>query len=196
MFLIKSITMKIFTLVIASVLLVFFSGNVAAVTISQCQLPDGSIEFTNQGCSKKGQLHARRTFSKNLNQSEVINVRKTKKRQQKLFKQPSFVRLQDKLIKSDNLTEMEKYTQLIIDSVKSSAQQGQLDAAYDMIAATYVRISRYLKKQRWQGQSVDEHVVKIRTLFENILISQSTTSSATELAQVIQNAWLTYLVKT
>lgn len=173
----------------------FLNTQVQAVTISQCQLADGTIEFTNKGCTKSTQLHSRRTFNKDLNNSQLVKVRKTK-RKQKLFKQKSFVHLQNKLIKAKNLSEMEKHAQIITDTVKASAQQGQLDAAYDMVAATYVKISKYLKNKRWTGEPTADYMTKIRSLFEEILISQSTTSSAQEMTLIIQNAWKSYLLNT
>lgn len=165
--------------------------NALAVTISKCILPDGSIEFTNNGCSKSNRLQSRRTFSQDLTRSKVkIIVNKTRK--QKPFKQADFVHLQKKLIGAKTIKEMELYSKKIIRNVNTFAQQGKLGAAYNMVAATYVKISKYLKKRQWEGQSVAEYTFKFRTLFEDILITQSTTSSSTELNQAIQNAWQNY----
>lgn len=181
-------TLKLSFLIIISLLL---SSNVHSVTISQCILPDGSIEFTNQGCSKSNRLHSRRMFSNDLSRSDVKIIKK-KSRKQKPFKQAAFVQLQEKLLGAKDSTEMEQYARSITRKVNTSAQQGKLTAAYNMIAATYVKLSKYLKKKHWEGQSINEHTVKIRTLFEEILITQSTTSSSAEFLQVIEDAWQNY----
>ena len=174
--------------------LLIMSSTAQAVTISQCVLPDGSIEFTNQGCSKSNQLHSRRTFSNDLTRSQVIRVTKTK-RKPKLFKQRTFVGLQKKLINAQSMSEMKQHSETIIDAVKASAQQGQIMDAYDMIAATYVNLSKYVKQKNWEGKTVESYIYKFQSFFEYILVSQSTTSTANELTQVIQKAWQTYSSK-
>ncbi|MCU7801018.1 MAG: hypothetical protein KZQ70_12990 [gamma proteobacterium symbiont of Lucinoma myriamae] len=55
--------------------LILISHNVMAGSISQCVQPDGTIEFTNKGCSKG----------------------KIKRKRRAAFLQPSFVQLQKKL---------------------------------------------------------------------------------------------------
>jgi len=129
-----------------------------------------------------------------MTRSEVKIVRKRTKAQ-KPFKQAGFVDLQKKLIGAKDLNEMEKYARTITNKVNNSAQQGKLNAAYNMVAATYVKISKYLKKKHWEGQSVAEYTFKIRTLFEDILITQSTTNSSVEFNQIIESAWQNYQTK-
>ena len=100
------------------------------------------------------------------------------------------------MLAAQTLQEMEKYAQTIIGKVRTSAQDGKIKAAYDMVAATYAKISKDLKKSRWEGQSVAEYTLKIQSLFEEIMITQSTISTATELNQVIQTAWENYQAST
>ncbi|MCU7801017.1 MAG: hypothetical protein KZQ70_12985 [gamma proteobacterium symbiont of Lucinoma myriamae] len=61
-----------------------------------------------------------------------------------------------------------------------------------MVAATYVKLSKYMKKRQWEDHSIEAHIPAIRTLFEEILITQSTTSSTIEFNHAVENAWLNY----
>lgn len=183
--------MKFFSVVILLVASISLNSPVLATTIIQCELPDGSIEFTNKGCSKSNPIRSKKNFSIGMTDSYVTKA-KTSVRKQKPFNQASFVQIQKQLLASKSLSEMEKHAQTITEQVKASAQRGQLNAAYDMIAATYVRLSKFLKNKQWQGQSVDTHTIRIRTYFESILISQSTTSTAEEFNEIIQHAWNYY----
>lgn len=63
-----------------------------------------------------------------------------------------------------------------------------------MVAATYVALSKYIKKKQWTEQKVNPLSEKIRQLFENILISQSTTANHSELLKIIQEQWSQYQI--
>ncbi len=164
------------------------SNNIQAVTISQCIQADGTIEFTNQGCSGSSNLSARRVFTKNLTRA-VINKTSTRKHRQKPFRQKEFVQLQTQLLKARSRSEMEKHTRDIMYKINDHARKGNLKAAYNMIAATYAKLAKEHKNQQWKGLSVSKDAQKIQSLFENILITQSTTSKPSELTQIIQTAW-------
>ncbi len=164
------------------------SNNIQAVTISQCVQADGTVEFTNQGCSGSSKRGARHFFSKNFTRS-IINKTSTRKHRQKPFRQKEFVQLQTQLLKAQSLAEMEKHTRDIMYKVNGHAQKGNLRAAYNMIAATYAKLAKEHKKQQWEGVTVSENALKVQSLFENILITQSTTSKPAELTQIIQIAW-------
>ncbi len=58
-----------------------------------------------------------------------------------------------------------------------------------MVAATYVSLSKYMKKRQWEGLQIETQTIKIHSLFEEILITQSTISTANELNQAIETAW-------
>ena len=171
------------------------NGNTQAASIFQCEQPDGTIEFTNQGCSKSNSLYSKRTYTNNFTQANVtlVNNKKAKKKRRSApFTQSSFVHLQSKLLNAQTLVEMEEHAQIITDKISSSAQQGKLNADFDMVAATYAKLSKYMKKKQWEGQSVAEHTSKIRTLFEEILITQSTVSTSSGLELDIEIAWKNY----
>ncbi|MDX2506939.1 MAG: hypothetical protein QNL62_21035 [Gammaproteobacteria bacterium] len=175
---------------------VTMSGNTLATTIFQCELPDGTIEFTNKGCSKSNSLFVRKIVSSS-NTTEVRKKRiKKKNRPRAPFTHTGFINLQNKMLGAQTLQEMEKYAQTIIGKVRTSVQQGKINAAYDMVAATYAKISKAMKKSQWEGQSVAEYTLKIQSLFEEIMITQSTISTTTELNQVIQTAWKNYQAST
>ncbi len=169
-----------------------FSQYAWSVTISQCVQADGTIEFTNQGCSQSSKLSARRVFSNDLTQSYIKNTRTTRhvsKRKQKPFRQKDFIKLQSQLLQAHSLSEMEQLSRTIMYKVNDHARKGNLRAAYNMIAATYARLAKEHKKKQWEGQPVPEHSLKIQKLFESILITQSTTSRPEEMTLIIQNAW-------
>ncbi len=170
----------------------FFSPYAWSVTISQCVQSDGTIEFTNQGCSQSSKLSTRRVFSNDLTQSYIKNnhgSRQTSKRKQKPFRQKDFIKLQSQLLQAHNLSEMEQLSRTIIYKVNKHAQKGDLRAAYNMIAATYAKLAKEHKKKHWEGKPVPQHSLKIEELFENILITQPTTSRPEEMTLIIQNAW-------
>lgn len=183
-------------------LLIFFmtfyiviSNNSSASTISRCIQPDGTIEFTNKGCSKANSLHSKKSFTRNFTQSHITTFKKNKSKRAS-FNTSGFIHLQNKMIKAQTLPEMEKHAQTITDKIRSSAQQGKINTAFNMVAATYAKLSKYLKKRQWEGQSVEEYTLKIRSFFEEILITQSTVSTAEEFNRVIQTAWKKYQVNT
>ena len=180
-------------LIIFFIFYIVISSNASASTISRCIQPDGTIEFTNKGCSKANSLHSKNSFARNFTQSHISTFKK-KKSKKASFNTSGFIHLQNKMIKAQTLSEMEKHAQTITDKIRSSAQQGKINTAFNMVAATYAKLSKYLKKRQWEGQSVAGYTHKIRTLFEEILITQSTISTAEELNRVIQTAWKNYQV--
>ncbi len=135
----------------------FFSQYAWSITISQCIQADGTIEFTNQGCSQ--------SYIKNTHTSRHIS-----KRKQKLFRQKDFIKLQSQLLQAHNLSEMERLSRTIMYKVNEHAQKGNLRAAYNMIAATYAKLAKEHKKKHWEGKPVPQHSLKIQELFENVLI--------------------------
>ena len=169
-------------------LTLFLSQNIWSVTISQCIHADGTVEFTNQGCSRSSKLKARRVFSNDLSQSYIKSSR-ISKRKQKPFRQKDFIKLQSRLLQANTLAEMEQYSRTIIYKVNKHVQKGNLRAAYNMIAATYARLAKEYKQKQWKGQPVSAHTLKIQELFEKILVTQSTTSRPEEMTRIIQNAW-------
>ncbi len=146
----------------------FFSQYAWSITISQCIQADGTIEFTNQGCSQ--------SYIKNTHTSRHIS-----KRKQKLFRQKDFIKLQSQLLQAHNLSEMERLSRTIMYKVNEHAQKGNLRAAYNMIAATYAKLAKEHKKKHWEGKPVPQHSLKIQELFENVLITQPTTSRPEEI---------------
>jgi hypothetical protein len=170
-------------------------ANVASATIFQCKQPDGTIEFTNKGCAKSNRLQAKRTFSEGYTKSHIILLgngnksNKKKNRTKAPFRQADFIQVQKKMLGAGSREEMEKFALTITNKVKASAQEGRISDAYNLVAATYAKISKDLKQKQWKGQSTADYSHKIRTLFEDILISQSTISSAKELEKIIQIAW-------
>jgi len=166
----------------------FFIQNTSASGIIQCTQPDGTIEFTNQGCSKSNSISSRSSYKKGAK-----SLRTKKKRNSAPFRQASFVKLQKKLIKAETQDDAEKHARIITKKVRSYAMKGKLKYAYDMIAATYASLSKDIKKKQWDGMEISTQTLKIRTLFEKILITQSSTSNAKELNLAIEDAWTKHL---
>lgn len=171
------------------ILTLLLCNSVIAATITQCTQPDGTIEFTNQGCSKSNSFNSKTSYRHNSNQSLVKKTRKKSNRKSAPFRQTAFLQLQKKLIKAETQKEIEQHAQIITEKVRSHAQKGKLKNAYDMVAATYVKLSKHIKKRQWQGLEINNQTIKIRSLFEDILITQSTISSANELNLAIESAW-------
>ena len=178
---------EIITLFFLSNLLL--SHTAVAAGITKCTQPDGTIEFTNQGCSKSNRFNSKGSYRYNSKQPFVITGWKKNSRKSAAFRQADFVQLQDKLLMAETQEESEQHAQTITDKVRFHAQKGKLKTAYDMIAATYVKLSKHLKKRQWEGQKINAQTHKARTLFEQILITQSTISTADELNQAIEIAW-------
>ncbi len=178
----KQVTL-FFTFLILSI------NNAHASSITQCVQPDGTIEFTNQGCSKSNRYNSKSTYKHNSTQSLVKKTRKKSNRNSAPFRQTSFVQLQKKLLKAETKKESEQHAKIITEKVRSHAQKGKLRNAYDMVAATYVKLSKHIKKRQWEGLEINIQTVKIRSLFEEILITQSTISTAKELNLAIESAW-------
>jgi hypothetical protein len=178
---------------IKSLLVLFFllflvaTGH-ASMTIVQCIQPDGTIEFSNKGCSKSNQLKSKKIYRHDLSSSRVVSVN-AKKKKPRPFRQGSFIKLQQNLIAAQNSDEIKQHARKITDKINYSAQAGQLNAAYDMVAATYAKIARHIKNKRWQGQDVHTHTLKLKNLFESILITQSTTANNGDFKIIVQSAW-------
>ncbi len=171
---------------ITLIIMLLLSNASIAASIIQCTQPDGTIEFTNRGCSKSNAYNSRTTYRPNSSQSLV---RKKTNRKRAPFKQAAFVRLQKKLIMAETSEEMEQQAEIITEKIRSYSQKGKLKKAYDMVAATYVKLSKHLKKEHWEGRQINTDIVRIRSVFEDILITQSTISSANELDLAIETAW-------
>ncbi len=171
------------------ILKLLFINSAIAATITQCTQPDGTIEFTNQGCSKSNSFNSKTSYKHNSNQSLVKKTRKKRNRKSAPFRQTAFIQLQKKLIKAETQKEIEQHAQIITEKVRSHAQKGKLKNAYDMIAATYVKLAKHIKKRQWEGLEINDKTIKIRSLFEEILITQSTISTADELNLAIESAW-------
>ncbi len=172
--------------------LLFISHNAIAEAIYKCTQPDGTIEFTNKDCAKSNQFQSKLSYSRN---STLLLVSKSKIRRSKrsaVFLQPAFVQLQKELIRAETLKDIETHAQTITSKISSHARQGKIKTAYNMVAATYVKLSKHIKKRQWQGQFIEDYIPGIRTLFEEILITQSTITSTVEFNQAIENAWLNY----
>ncbi len=167
----------------------FFCGELNAATITQCVQPDGTIEFTNQGCSKSSRYNSKATFNRYSSQSLVSKTKKKNKRRTASFRQADFINLQNKLLKAETMEEIAQRAQIIIDKVRAHAKNGELKLAYNMVAATYVKLSKDIKQKNWEGQKINPINLKVRTLFEEILITQSTISTADEFNQAIKTAW-------
>ncbi len=179
--------MQLFTLFV--VLFFSFCDKLSAATITQCTQPDGTIEFTNQGCSKSNSYNSKTSFNRYSTHSLVSKTRKKNKKRSAPFRQADFIHLQNKLLKAETIAESEQHAQLITNKIRKHAQSGKLKSAYDMIAATYVTLSRDMKKKRWEGQKINTQTLKMQRLFEEILITQSTISTSNELHQAIESAW-------
>ncbi|MCK5696609.1 MAG: hypothetical protein KAI02_00505 [Gammaproteobacteria bacterium] len=157
------------------------SSTLMASRIIQCQQADGSIEFTNKSCSKQNKFQVKKMYS----------LSKQKKRSAD-FLQTFFIEQQNQLLQATTQKESSKQAQIIIHTINSYAQQGKISSAYNMIASVYVKLSKQIKKNHWQGQQVTPHQYNIRLLFENILITQSTTSSIEEFSNIINESWRHY----
>ena len=169
--------------------LILFINNASASNITQCVQPNCTIEFTNQGCSKSNHYNSKSTYTHNSTQSLVKKTKKKSNRKSAPFRQTSFVQLQKELIKAETQKEAEQHAKVITEKVRSHAHKDKLKNAYDMVAATYVRLSKHIKKRQWEGLEINAQTLKIRSLFEEILITQSTISTANELNLAIESAW-------
>jgi len=64
-----------------------------------------------------------------------------------------------------------------------------------MVASSYAKLSVYVKQKKIKSQSVEKSTIRIRRLFEEILISQPTISTITAFNQVVKTAWGNYYQK-
>ncbi|GEM_PF-3246504 len=176
------------TLFIVLYLSFLFSKPAIALTISQCRQPDGTIEFTNKGCTKNNQLFSRQRFSSNSKHN--LKIKKISRRKAKAaFLQTDFVHLQKKLLQAKDEADMKVHALTITRKIKLRAQQGEINSAYNMLAFTYAQLSKEIKQKKWMGQPINDTSKKIHLFFEQILITQSTITSSTEFNQAIETAW-------
>ena len=145
----------------------------------KCRQSDGTIVYTNKVCSIATRSYTS-VFNRNRN------------RKPPPFRQANFVRLQNSMVNAKSADNMEERAQVIIDKALSLAQKGRMNNAYDMVAASYAKLSEQLKDKRWKGQPIDDYALKIQDLFEEVLISQSTTSTSVDLEAIVQAAWKNY----
>jgi len=172
--------MNHYLFVIASSLLLFSVHNTMAGTIIKCVQTDGTIEFTNKSCSKNGRYQ-----SKNHYKRGSKHIRSA-------FLQADFLYLQKNLIHAKTQGGIEQQAHKIINKINTYAQQGKINSAYNMTAATYAKLAKHIKEKQWQAQSINKHLLPIRSLFEDILLSQSTTLTSGEFNQAIEMALLNY----
>jgi len=172
--------MKHYLFFIVSSFLLFAVHNTMAETIIKCVQADGTIEFTNKSCSKNSHY-----------QSRIHNMH-VPKHKSSVFLQADFLYLQKKLIHAKTYDNIEQQTQKIINKINVYAQQGKINSAYNMTAATYAKLAKHIKERQWQAQSINKHLFPILSLFEELLISQSTTLTSKEFNQVVESALLNY----
>jgi len=150
-----------------------------ASSIRKCRQSDGTILFTNKPCSI-----ATRSFSSLYN--------KNRYRKQPPFRQASFVRLQKTMIQAKSAENMENHARIIMDKALTIAKNGHMNNAYDIVASSYAKLSEQLKNKRWKGQKIEVYSLRTRRLFEEVLISQSTTSTFVAMEIIVQVAWNNY----
>jgi len=181
---------KSFFLVLLTSFLVLSMNSSYAASIRKCRQSDGTLVFTNKPCAI-----ATRSRPSVYNKTFTNKSFSRQYRKQAPFRQKAFVQLQKKMITADSIEKMEEHSQEIINKTITYTKKGKLNTAYNMIAASYARLSEDLKNKQWKGQKVSDYALKIRLLFEKILISQSTTSTAKEFNEVVQAAWIYYYNK-
>ena len=150
-----------------------------AASFWKCRQSDGTVIYTNKTCSSIARPS-----------SNVFN--KSKNRKVPPFRQANFVRLQNSMINASSAKKMEQRAQIIIDKALTLAQKGRINNAYDMVAASYAKLSKQLKDKRWKDQPIEGYALKMQSLFEEVLISQSTTTKPVELELIVQTAWENY----
>lgn len=186
--------MKYSLLFIISYLL-FAADNAIAGTIIKCTLPDGTIEFTNKSCSTKNTGQSKTNYNRYLIPTLSKKKYSSKPKKKAVFLQDSFVQLLKQLMAAKTPERANKQGQLIIQKVTFYAQKSDLKGAYNMTAAAYVKLSKDIKKNQWHGKHVASYKKDIHLLFEDILISQSTTLTVAEFSQIVNDAWSNYQKK-
>jgi len=175
-------------LFLVSLLLIISLINTAyASSIRQCRQSDGSILFTNKSCSIATRSFPN-TFKKTFTGKK--SYRKTPP-----FRKKSFIRLQKKMIYARSTDSMESHARTITNLTLSYTKDGHINKAYDMVASSYAKLSVYVKQKKIKSQSVEKSTIRIRRLFEEILISQPTISTITAFNQVVKTAWGNYYQK-
>ena len=172
--------MNYYLFVITSSFLLFAAHNTMAETIIKCVQTDGTIEFTNKSCSKNSSYQSKNKY------------KRISKHKKSAFLQADFIYLQKKLIHAKTQDNIEQQAQNIIKKINASAKQGKINSAYNMTAATYAKLAKHIKEKQWQAQSINKYLLPIRSLFEDILISQSTTLTSKEFNQIVENALQNY----
>lgn len=160
-----------------------FSNFSQAATIYQCEQPDGTIEFSNQGCSKSNKLERKKSYKN----KKLYNVKKAS-----TSSKLNITHLQNKILKSASAGEIEQHARQITDKVLSTAQKGQLRIACNAIAATYARLSRQLVQQQRQGKPINPYSANIHMLFEEIMLAEATLNTVNDLNREITLAWEKY----
>ena len=165
---------------IASSVILFTAHNTMADTIIKCVQADGTIEFTNKSCSTNSHYQSRN------------NYKRASTHKGSAFLQADFIQLQKKLIRAKTQDNIEQYAHNIIKKINTYAQQGKINSAYNMTAATYAKLAKHIKQKKWQNQSINDYILPVHSLFEDILLSQSSTSTVNEFNIVVKNALLNY----
>ncbi len=172
--------MNHYLFIIANSLLLFYVHNTMAGAIIKCVQADGTIEFTNKSCSKNGHYQSKSHYQQGS------------KHRRSAFLQADFLYLQKNLIHAETQGDIEQQAHKIINKINTYAQQGKINSAYNMTAATYAKLAKYIKEKQWRVQSINKHLLPIRSLFEDILLSQSTTLTSGEFNQAVETALLNY----
>lgn len=164
-------------MLIVFLIAIAFSHTPQAATIVQCVQPDGTIEFSNQGCSKSNTRKRKKVYNaKNKRASSKLNIS----------------RLQNRILKSTTADEMETHALQIIDKVSKTAQKGQLRIACNAIASTYAKLARQRQQQHRKGQPVNPPSANMQMLFEEIMLAEAAINTADELDREITRAWEKY----
>ena len=150
-----------------------------ASSIRKCRQSDGTILFTNKPCAI-----ATRSFTSLYNEKKY--------RKPAPFRQASFVRLQKTMIQAESADKMQQRARVIMDKALTIAKNGHINNAYDIVASSYAKLSERLKNRHWKGQIIESYSLRTQRLFEEVLISQSTTSTFVAMEIIVQAAWNNY----
>jgi hypothetical protein len=160
-----------------------FTDALRASTIYQCEQPDGTIEFSNQGCSKSNTFKRKKTYK----HKKLYNVKRSRS-----YGGLNIAHLQNKILKSTSADEMEKHARAITDTVLNTAQKGQIRIACNTIASTYAKLARQFERRKRQGEPVPLPSAKMQMLFEEIMLAEATINTANKLDREITLAWEKY----
>ncbi len=174
---------KLYYLILPVVVIAALSNTARAETIYQCEQPDGTIEFSNQGCSKSSKLERKKSYK----HKKLYNIKKSRS-----SSRLNISSLQKRILQTSSADELEKYAREIIDKVHSTAQKGQLRIACNAIASTYAKLTRQQQRQKRQGKAVPLSSANIQMLFEEIMLAEAMINTANELEREISLAWEKY----